>query len=109
MYKSTAHILNNPFEKLINFSKNSYYYHTPNIEWDYQKKISIHDIKMWQQLYYIQGIIGIYAAHDPMIEFYIITHNIFLDKKEGIETFYGIDCTNDLISRAKQFGITLFK
>lgn len=75
--------------------------------WDYEKNPTIEDVKYWEQLYYVPGTIGIYAAYDPYIEFYIIVHNLFLDQNFGIETFYGSGANKNLWKRAKSLGINL--
>lgn len=107
VYKSTKHILTNPFEKIPSNIDSSYGYPTVHVDWDYQKEISIYDVEIWQQIFYESGVVGIYAAHVPQIEFYFITYNIFIDKEKGIETFYGPGASEATISRAKSLGIEL--
>jgi hypothetical protein len=107
VYKSTAHILANPFEKNPADVDVSFFYPTEGTDWDYTKTVSIYDVKMWQQLYYVAGGVGVYVAHIPKIEFYMITYNIFIDKPAGVETFYGPHAVADVISRAKELTINL--
>lgn len=106
-YKSTKHILANPYEKMPANIDSNFYYPTEDADWDYTKKVTIHDIKMWQQLYYEPGGVGIYVAHVPKIECYIITYNVFIDKSNGVKLFYGEHAVEEIISRANQLGIEL--
>lgn len=107
VYKSTNHILNNPFEKIPSDTESFSYGTRTTNDFDYSKPCSIYDVKMWEQIYYEPGVIGIYASYDPMIEFYMITYNIFIDKEKGIETFFGPSAVEEIISRAKILGINL--
>lgn len=107
VYKTTNHILSNPYEKLPENldSQFSYYKVEKNVKIKTQLKIE--EIKVWEQIYYEPGIVGIYAAHDPNIEFYMITYNFFIDRNFGIETFYGEEGVNAIIHKTKQLGIDL--
>lgn len=107
IFKSTNHILNKPFEKMPSNTKNFFYEIQSTDDFDYSKPYSIYDIKMWEQIYYEPGFIGIYVAHNPKIEFYMITYNIFIDKEKGIETFFGSSAVEEVISRANNLGIEL--
>ena len=106
-YKSTKHILANPYELLPNNLDTNFLYPTTECSWDYNKPITIHDVSMWQQLYYVPGLAGVYVAHVPKIEFYMITYNVFIDRDDGIETFYGKHAVNEVIARSNQMGIKL--
>lgn len=79
----------------------------PRLEWDYSSDLKIEDIKVWEQLYYQFGNIGIYASWDPYAEFYIIVFNLFSNTKEGIEIFYGQGSGRKVEIRAKELGIDL--
>ena len=60
-------------------------------EWDYTQIPKIKDIKVWEVIYYVPGSIGVYAAHRPYVEFYLIYHNLL-----GVhEEFYGITASDD--------------
>lgn len=83
------------------------FYPSLDTKWNYKQKVSIQDIKIWQQLYYIAGGIGVYVAHVPRIEFYMITYNVFINKEMGIETFYGSCAVEEVISKTRQLGIQL--
>jgi len=50
---------------------------------------------------------GMYAAWDPYAEFFVITHNLFLDSPAGIEIFYGSGAIRQFYNRAKELGIEL--
>jgi hypothetical protein len=64
------------------------------------------DIKLWEEIFYQPGLIGVYASWDPYEEFYIIVHLLHLDK-QFIETFVGEAASNLVVERCKLFGIEL--
>jgi hypothetical protein len=76
-------------------------------EWYYDKALSVTDIKLWEQLYFQPGILGVYASWDPYAEFYIVVHNLFLDTDIGIISFYGKDAANKLTEYLKSYEIVL--
>lgn len=106
-YKSTNHILANPYEKMPDDLDPNFYYPTTDCDWDYSQEVTIRDIKMWQQLFYQPGGVGIYVAHNPKIEFYMITYNVFIDNEKGVEVFYGKHAVEEVISKARELGIEL--
>lgn len=107
VYKSTKHILDNPFEALPDNIDRGFVYPYTNEAWNYSTAMTIWDIKMWEQIYYEPGWIGIYGAHVPKIEFYMITYNLFIEREKGIETFYGVTASKDVVKKASLIGIDL--
>lgn len=75
--------------------------------WNNDKDISIEDVKVWEQIYFHKGTVGIYAAWDPYADFYIIVYNLFLGNELSIEEFKGLDAENQVFSKAKDLGIDL--
>jgi hypothetical protein len=73
-------------------------------EWHYGTEIAIGKIKYWEKIYFKSSDLGIYAAHDPYVEYYIIVPHFFID---NIETYYGIDASAHVYNRAKEIGIDL--
>jgi hypothetical protein len=105
-FKTTKDILKNPWITSNNLSNGS----VPRYSfWDHRKELSVENIKLWEEIYYQAGNIGIYASWDPYAEFYIIVHNLFINRPEGIETFYGKGSSKRVEDRAKQLGIILPK
>jgi hypothetical protein len=77
----------------------------PNMsEWHYGTEISIDKIRYWEKIYFKSNDLGIYAAHDPYVEYYIIVPHFFI---ANIETYYGIDASARVYNRAKEIGIDL--
>lgn len=106
-YKTTAHILANPYERMPDNLDSGFEYYKVDKNLTLDSPPSISDIKMWEQLYYESGVVGIYVSYDPKIEFYMITYNVFIDKEKGIETFFGSNAVEELVSRANKLGIDL--
>ena len=102
VYKTTSHIFSNPFEILpdtiqdipIDFHESD----------NFSENLDLKSIRLWEQLYYIPGSLGIYRAVDPKIEFYLITYNLFLDLL-SYETIFGIDAAEKLVQKANKLGI----
>ena len=107
IFKSTYQILNNPWKEDV-----------PNIDpfpavkppatfWKSASPIKISDVKLWEQIYYEPGVIGVYAAWDPNEEFYLMTYNCFLGENTGYKTFYGDNCVDNIIEELQTLGIEL--
>ena len=64
-------------------------------------------------LFEASGGIGVYAAHTPYAEFYMITTGCYLRRDNQdyhdkmIETFYGPNSSKQVYSRAKELNILL--
>lgn len=67
----------------------------------------IQDINLWEEIYYQSGHVGVYAAWDPYVEFYMITYNLFLGTPAGYRTFFGDNCVDNVIEELKKIGIEL--
>lgn len=82
-------------------------YKSSEIVWDYDNPINLEDVNLWEELYFQMGNVGIYAAYDPYVEFYIIVYNLFANLECGIEKFYGFGANKQVWERAKKLGIDL--
>ena len=102
--KDLVDIKNNPWCCSGNYIENSQF---SQKVWDYSDSIKIDDIIFWEQLYFQPGNIGIYAAYDPYVEFYIIVYNLFAELDRGVETFYGPGANKKVWERAKKLGVVL--
>jgi len=78
-----------------------------NLKYSIKEVYSYQDIEVWEELYHKPGNIGIYAAWSPFVECYILVHYLFLDTNFGIETYNDENAMDNLVSRAKELGITL--
>lgn len=70
------------------------------------KKLSFEDVEQWEELYYFPGTIGVYASWKPYSEFYIIVHNLYLDRNHT-EIYQGEEAIDRVIDRCKKYGIEL--
>ena len=110
IFKSTNEILNNPWENIsVEFKNITGKEPRTNHEWNYQTDVTVTDIKIWEQLYFQPGNIGVYAAYSPYIEFYMIVYNLFLNTSAGTQTFYGAGAENKMLEQLDKFKITLTK
>jgi len=78
--------------------------------WDYNREMTIEDVDIWEVLYEASGGIGIYAAHSPYAEFYMITTGIYstyLENNKMIEVYYGPNSSKQVYKRAKELNIPL--
>jgi hypothetical protein len=80
---------------------------TPDVHWHYLREMKIEDVSIWEEVFRQPGNAGVYGAWSPHAEFYIIVYELFLDNKETIETFYGVDASKNLRRRAAELGIEL--
>lgn len=108
IFKTTQYIFNNPwgaeFDALIPTPTSS---NPPKENWKETKPPKLSDIKLWEEIYYKTGEIGIYGAWDPYTNFYIIVHNLFINTSAGIEIFSGDNADDEVWNRAKELGIEL--
>jgi hypothetical protein len=107
IYKTTNHILSKPYEKLPDNLDLRFGHYRNNSNLSLESPPTIYDISLWEQIYYEPGFIGVYAAYDPYVEFYMITYNFFIDKAKGIETFFGADAVDKVIDKTKKLGVDL--
>ena len=104
LFKTNKQILETAWDHRIRVGSST----LPHKElWNSDTDIDVNDVLMWEQLYYQEGHVGIYAAWNPYNEFYIIVHNLFLDSPVGIEKFRGFDASEQVYSRAAELGIEL--
>lgn len=73
-------------------------------DWHYTNKISIDKINWWEQIYFQPGNLGIYAAFDPYVEYFIIVPYFFVD---CLESYYGSKASESVYQKAKEIGIDL--
>ncbi len=63
-------------------------------------------IKRWEEIYFKPGLIGVYAAYEPYVNYYIIVHLLFPLEKY-IELFVGDEQTELLLDRCESFNVKL--
>ena len=72
----------------------------PTVDWDYQREMKIEDVDIWEVIVEGSNGLGVYAAHTPYAEFYMVTTGVDLTNRQRvingkpyddklIETFYG--------------------
>ena len=62
------------------------------------------DIKTWHVLYYDSGNIGVYKAHTPEANMWMIVHEQFLEIPESVEQYYDKE---SLTIRLEELNIVL--
>ena len=106
IFKTTSEIVDTPWQDPeVTLVPNTIVPET--IEWHGIRDMGIDDVEIWEELYYQGGNIGIYAAHKPLAEFYMITYNLYIDTPLGIKTYYGPTARRALTDRAKELGVDL--
>lgn len=106
IFKTTSEILDTPWE--FQYPDNSIPAIVPDkMEWHGIRDMTIDDVKIWEQIYYQGGNVGIYAAWNPYGEFYMITYNLYMDNNFGIQTFYGPNAASQVKEAANKLGIDL--
>ena len=101
-FRTTNQILNFETRHPLDISKEKL------LDWDYSIVPKMSDIKIWEEIYYSLGGVSVYAAYNPYVEYYIIVHDLFKNKTQvGIEEFYGINASEKVKDRLKEFDIFL--
>lgn len=106
-FKNTLDIICNPWDEKFSNSNIAPRTLPTSTPWPADQEISISDVIIWEQLYYEPGNIGIYVAYNPYAEFYLITHNLFLNTDYKFEEFSGKDAAQKCYDRASELGIKL--
>ena len=101
--KTTLEIFNDPWD--IDKKPEVNPQRTP-MRWINTTAITFDDIKLWEQIYFCPGAIGVYAAWEPYENFYAVFHLLHKDKK-FVEIFDGSDAVNSLINKCQNFGVVL--
>lgn len=107
IFKSTYQILNNPWKEDVPNIDPFPVVKPPHTRWENTTQIGINDIKLWEQIYYEPGVIGVYAAWDPHEEFYLVTYNFVLTENSGYKTFTGDNCVDTVIAELRTLGVEL--
>ena len=122
MFKTTYNILKKSDEDELQSLENlnlTGVFIPPTTEWDYSREMTIEDVDIWEILSEQSGALGVYAAHKPLAEFYMITCGVdyknsprvidgFLYHDKIVETYYGPGCQQKVYARARELGILLF-
>lgn len=101
--KTFEDILSSPWGEIV--KQETYPNRTP-IKWLEDRNMEIHDVAMWEEIFYEPGAIGVYVSWQPYEEFYIIVHNLHLHHNL-FETFVGPSAPDLVVERCKLFGIEL--
>jgi len=110
IFKTTEQILNEPCQpNILNIVLPAIKIEVaPSSEpLDNSKELELADIKLWEPIYYKGLHVGIWAAWNPKVEFYIVTYNMFLDMPQGIHIFSGPDAKRQVWKLAKELNVTL--
>lgn len=121
LFKSTYNILKKPDEDEVfnvNWMDSDKLILPPKTEWTYDREMTIEDVDIWEQLYFRDGGVGVYASWAPYAEFYLITtgldHRYDATYIKGIpywdhqiETYYGAGAQQKVFRRCKELGIDL--
>ena len=82
--------------------------HPIKASWNSNNPPTMRDIKFWEQLYHEPGNFGIYAAHDPFVELYIIVYYPIVDSNfNGITKCYGDNAIEDVLDISNKLGVRL--
>jgi hypothetical protein len=110
IFKTTKNILQLPDQDELfdpNWMDSDKLILPPKREWDYSRDLKIEDIDIWEQIFYMGGGLGLYAAWSPYAEFYLITHYQFSKKVNALETFYGPNASKNAYERGLALGMRL--
>lgn len=84
-------------------------------DWDYKREMTVEDVDIWECILEASGGIGVYAAHTPYAEFYMITTG-WDDRIEQrvvngkpyndriVETYYGVGANEQVIKRCVELN-----
>ena len=75
--------------------------------WHGQSNPCINDIKLWEVIYSKPNIIGVYAAWDPYVEFYIIHYPILAGIKFHHQEFFGSTASAEVHAIMQKYDIEL--
>lgn len=73
-------------------------------EWDYSITPTLESVRVWEIVHHQPGAFTVAAAHDPLIEYYVIVP--WIECLEP-ETFYANSASDRCAARVKQLGVDL--
>ena len=100
--KSTYQIVNDPWGQV-----EDRVVQTKTPRWNKNVPITFKDVVIWEQIYHQPGNVGVYVAHSPREEFYLVVYDLFSKEKAGIKTFYGENAVKDVVNLIGKLGISL--
>lgn len=107
-FRTTKDIFVTPWEDEL-FDQNWFdsrdAYIPPTKDWDYSRELTIHDVDIWEMIYYESGGTALYAAWTPFAEFYMLTQNLIDPGNSNVETFYGEKASVKAYYKARQIGM----
>lgn len=75
--------------------------------WHGQFNPCINEIKLWEVIYSKPNIIGVYAAWDPYVEFYIIHYPVLAGIEFHHQEFFGPNASEEVHATMQKYGIDL--
>lgn len=100
-YTTTEHILHSQWN-LEHCEFNG----TP-ADWHYTEKLTPDCITIWEVVHYEPGVVGIYAAHHPYCEYYVVVNCASAHRIDSWKTFEGIRAATLAIAYAQSAGVKL--
>lgn len=100
--KSTYQIINDYWSNVEDTKIQKY-----PLQWSGNDPITFNDVVIWEQVYHQPGNIGIYIAHSPKEEFYVVVYDLFSKEDAGVKTFYGNTAVADIMNLSEKLGISL--
>jgi hypothetical protein len=85
----------------------------PQVDWYYDREMTIEDVDVWEVLAEGSGGIGVYAAWCPYAEFYMVCTGMYdrgpndYVNPRKIETYYGPGAQKQVFQRARELGFSL--
>lgn len=107
VFKSTNRILSPSWIKSPNDKEYNPLHLPPSKKWGYKTAPKFYDIKLWEEIYFQPGLIGIYVAWDPYVDLYAIIYYPFLHTEKGISIFYGNTACEEVIKVINELGLNI--
>jgi hypothetical protein len=98
IFKTTKQILDAPWNTGVEAEEYPFKH-----EWLLDRRPMFEDVKIWEQIYFQPGNIGIYAAWSPYVEVYAIYYGAL----GYLEKITGLDAGKKVYDIATNIGITL--
>jgi len=100
--RTLKHIINSPWADAEFLDLDSSF--VPTV-WSSSRRPVKEEIDLWEQIYFKPANMGLYAAFQPYLDFYLLVYNLF--DGSNIVEFYGEDAVEKIVKVFENYNVSL--
>jgi len=103
LFKTTEQVYHDVWKNRSTSPPDNYY----NQKTEVVETYDIQEVKLWEEIYFLPGTIGVYVAAQPKKELYLVVHGLFPKNNYGEKVFVGYNAAADVKTFCSNLGIEL--